>query len=319
MPKRRRQKARLAALRSWRLEAAAARGLIALLCALPERTALRLGELGGRISFHLFRRHRERARGNVGLAFPDWSPDQVDGLLRANFAEMGRTAAEWARHSLLLPEQILSRVEFRGLEHVEKAIARGRGALVVTAHYGYWELIPSAVRLRLPQVEVAATGRTISNPFVQAMVAARRNRGGGQLLERDTGEIIRALRRNAAVGILADLRRSRKRGGILSYFLGRRAWSTHGPATIARRTRCALIVAYTRRIAGTRHRVEFFPELEPDWSSDLRADGKAVTQALNDALEKIIREDPVSWLWIHRRWRRSPDSTRPQRREGAPR
>jgi KDO2-lipid IV(A) lauroyltransferase len=319
MPKRRRKKARFAALRWWWLEAASARTLIALLCALPERLALALGALGGRASHFFFRRHRERARGNVKLAYPDWSPDQVDGLVRANFAEMGRTTAEWARHSRLAPEQILSRVEFRGLEHLEKALARGRGALVVTAHYGFWELIPSAVRLRLPHAEVVATGRTISNPFVQAIVLARRNQGGGRMLERDTADIIRALRRNAAVGILADMRRSRKRGGILSYFLGRRAWSPHGPATIARRTRCALIVAYTRRIAGTRHRIEFFRELEPDWSSDLHADGKAVTQALNDALEKIIREDPLSWLWIHRRWRRSPDSTRPHRKEGAPR
>jgi KDO2-lipid IV(A) lauroyltransferase len=291
----------------WRLEAGLAQLAVAFLCALPERTALGLGTLGGRAALRLSPRYRERARTNVRIVFPDWSAAQVDALLRANFAEMGRIVVEWARHSRLSPEALLSRVEFAGLEHLEKALARGRGVLVVTAHYGHWELIPSAARYRLPHVEVTPTGRTLDNPWVQAMVASRRNLGGGFVLERDTREILEALRRNAAVGILVDLRRSRKRGGVLVPFLGRRAWTPHGPATLARRTGAALIPAFTRRISGVRHRVEFLPELAQPRSTDVYADRDAVTAALNEALASFILAEPASWLWIHRRWRGSPD------------
>jgi KDO2-lipid IV(A) lauroyltransferase len=178
---------------------------------------------------------------------------------------------------------------------------------VVTAHYGHWELIPSALRYRLPHIEITPTGRTLNNPRVQAMVASRRNLGGGFVLERDTAEIIRALRRNAVVGILVDLRRSRKRGGILAPFLGRRAWTTHGPATFARRTGAALIPAFTRRTLGLRHRIEFLPELPPPRGGDLNADIAAATEALNEALASFILAEPSSWLWVHRRWRGSPD------------
>jgi KDO2-lipid IV(A) lauroyltransferase len=232
----------------------------------------------------------------------------VDALVRAHFAEAGRIAVEWARLPRLSPEALLARVGFTGLEHLEKALARGRGALVVTAHYGNWELIPSALRFRLPNAEIAPTGRRLDNPLVHAMVASRRNLGGGLVLERDTREIMDALRRNAAVGILVDLRRSRKRGGILVPFLGRRAWTTHGPATIARRTRCALLPAYTRRREGLRNEIVFLPELEQPRTRDVYADRDAVTTALNDALGRFIREDPASWLWVHRRWRGSPDA-----------
>jgi len=294
----------------WRIEAGLARLLIAAFRALPERTALATGALGGRAVLRLFHRHRERARTNMRIVYPDWSDPQVAALLRANFAEMGRIAAEWARHGQLSAEQLLARVEFHGLEHLEKALQRGRGAIVITAHYGHWELIPSALRFRLPHLELTPTGRTLENPWVQAMVASRRNLGGGFVLERDTAEIIRALRRNAAVGILVDLRRSRKRGGILVPFLGRRAWTTHGPATIARRTGAALISAFTRRSEGVRHRIEFLPEIEQPRSADLYADTKTVTAALNDALASFILAEPSSWLWIHRRWRRSPDLSR---------
>jgi Kdo2-lipid IVA lauroyltransferase/acyltransferase len=294
----------------WRLEAGLAQLAIGLVCALPERAALGLGALGGRAARRLSRRYRERALTNMRVAFPDWSQDRLDALSRQNFAEMGRIVIEWARHSRLSPEALLARVEFEGLEHLEKAIARGRGALVVTAHYGHWELIPSAGRYRLPQMEITPTGRTLHNPWVQAMVASRRNLGGGFVLERDTAEIIRALRRNASVGILVDLRRSRKRGGILVPFLGRRAWTTHGPATIARRTGAALIPAYTRRIQGARHRIVLYPELEQPRGEDLHADTAALTAALNQALGRFILEQPSSWLWIHRRWRGSPDLPR---------
>ena len=118
------------------------------------------------------------------------------------------------------------------------------------------------------------------------MVASRRNLGGGVVLERDTAEIIHALRRNAAVGILVDLRRSRKRGGILVPFLGRRAWTTHGPATIARRTGAALIPAFTRRSEGVRHRIEFLPELEQPRGPDLYAD----TSRRHGGAERRARE-----------------------------
>ncbi len=291
----------------WRLEAGLAQLAVGLLCALPEHAAIRLGALGGRAAVRLSPRHRERARTNLRIAFPDWSDAQVDALLRRNFSEMGRIVVEWARHARLSPEALLARVEFAGIEHLEKALARGRGALVVTAHYGHWELIPSATRYRLPQVEVTPTGRTLHNPWVQAMVASRRNLGGGFVLERDTAEIIRALRRNAVVGILVDLRRSRKRGGILVPFLGRRAWTTHGPATIARRTGAALIPAFTRRTLGVRHRIEFLSELPPPRGGDLHADTAAATEALNEVLASFILAEPSSWLWVHRRWRGSPD------------
>jgi len=291
----------------WRLEAGLAQLAVGLLCALPERAAIRLAALGGSAARRLSPRYRERARTNMRIVFPDWSDARLDSLLRENFREMGRIVVEWARHARLSPEALLARVEFAGIEHVEKALARGRGALVVTAHYGHWELIPSAARYRLPHVEVVPTGRTLNNPWVQQMVASRRNLGGGVVLERDTAEIIRALRRNAAVGILVDLRRSRKRGGILVPFLGRRAWTTHGPATIARRTGAALIPAFTRRTVGARHRIEFLPEIPPPRGGDLHADTAAATAALNDALASFILAEPSAWLWVHRRWRGSPD------------
>jgi KDO2-lipid IV(A) lauroyltransferase len=291
----------------WRLEAGVAQLAVGLVCALPERAAMRLAALGGSAARRLSPRHRERARTNMRIVFPDWSDAQLDTLLSQTFREMGRIVAEWARHSRLSPEALLDRAEFAGIEHVAKALARGRGALVVTAHYGNWELIPSAARHRFPHVEVVTTGRTLDNPWVQEMVASRRNQGGGVVLERDTAEIIRALRRNAVVGMLVDLRRSRKRGGILVPFLGRRAWTTHGPATIARRTGAALIPAFTRRILGVRHRIEFLPEIPPPRGGDLRADTAAATAALNDALASFIRAEPSAWLWVHRRWRGSPD------------
>ena len=90
-------------------------------------------------------------------------------------------------------------------------------------------------------------------------------------------------------------------------FLGQRAWTTHGPATIARRTGAALIPAFTRRIAGVRHRIEFLPELALPRSGNLHADTAAATAALNQALASFILAEPSSWLWVHRRFRGSPD------------
>src|SRR5262245_32671360 len=94
----------------WRLEAGLAELVIGLVCALPERAALGLGALAGRAARRLSPRYRERALTNMRVAFPDWSQDRLNALLRQNFAEMGRIVIEWARHSRLSPDALLARV-----------------------------------------------------------------------------------------------------------------------------------------------------------------------------------------------------------------
>jgi KDO2-lipid IV(A) lauroyltransferase len=292
----------------WRLEFGVAWLATAFLRALPERLARGLGALLGHLAPHVVRRRALLVRENLRLVHPDWSEAQREAVLRANFVELGRCMAEWARLPDLQGQALRERVELEGLEHLQAVLARGRGALVVTAHYGLWELIPAAVRAHLPGLDVAAVGRTLRNPYLFDLILRRRAAGGGDLLPQDARAILRALRRGAAIGMLVDQYTSERRTGVLVPFLGLRAWTNAGPATLALRTGAPLLPVCVRRRAGARHVIVFGPEIPPPASGELRADVLELTARINRAVGAFIQQDPVPWLWSHRRYRRSPDA-----------
>lgn len=290
----------------WRVEAAALGSAVGALGALPERRALAVGGALGAGFARLDSHYRRLARINLDLVLPDWSNRRREDLLRRSFAELGRNAAEWARLPSLSSSEVEARVDLRGLRFLERALAEGRGALVVTAHYGNWELILRALGVALPHAEITAVGRPQPNPFLRDMVTRRRSLGGHPPLDQSASEVLRALRRNAAIGLLADHYLSRRHGGVLSPFLGTPAWTNPGPATLALRMGCPVLVAHARRVAGNRHRIELESELDQPDGGDRSADIAALTGRINEAIGRLVLGDPEHWLWCTHRWRASP-------------
>jgi KDO2-lipid IV(A) lauroyltransferase len=288
------------------VEAVATGTAVATARVLPERIALGLAASLGRRFAAFDTPARRFARANLKLVFPDWNGAQREAFLRTSFSELGRAAAEWARLPGLSPAEILARVEFRGIERLKNALAKGRGALVVTAHYGSWELLLRAAGVALAGQEVTAIGREQSNPYFQAMINRRRCLSGWQPLPQDAPSILRALHRNAVIGILADHYLSERKGGLLAPFLGKPAWSNPGPATLALRTGCPLLLAHTHRLSENRHRVELEVGPEPPSGDDRQKNISEFTTRINEALGQLIRREPVPWLWATRRWRASP-------------
>lgn len=274
---------------------------------MPEGRSLGFGAALGRAAYRIAPERRRQAADNLHLAFTDWSDARIDATVRASFVEMGRALVEWARLPESTPDALRARIEFCGLEHFEAAMARGRGVLTVTAHFGSWELFPAAVHVRYPEIDFVSVGRRFDDPWLQQRITRRRVLGGGQLIPQDAREILRALRRGAAVGVLVDQYRSQRRGGVLVPFFGRRAWTQAGPATLALRTGAAIVPASIRRIDGLRHRVVVRPEIPVTRSSDRGRDILEATARIAYAIEDMIRSHPESWIWTQRRWRNSPD------------
>lgn len=290
------------------LELAFARAGIALVNALPEAWALRLGAALGRASALVLRRRSRVALANLRLVFPEWSDVRRREVMKESAAEFGRSAVEWARLPSLPPQVVRERFELVGEEHLQSALATGRPILAATAHYGNWEILPLAVHAVRPDIRLVAVGRTLRNEALYRLIVARRTQGGGELVAQDARAILRALRQGAVVGVLVDQYTTGRKGGVLVPFLGRKAWTNAGPALLALRTNAVVLPGHVERIEGGRHRVVLSAPLELTRSSDREADVLAATARIQQAVESWVRADPVPWLWTHRRFRRSPDA-----------
>lgn len=284
-----------------RSEYLAFRALEGVLAGLSHRRQIALGSALGGLWYRVDRRHRRIALENVARAFPEWSPRQVREIVRANFAHLGATGAEFLGFSRLSPGELLSRCRFEGMEHLEQARSAGKGVLLLTGHVGNWEVVGAAgAAIGLP---CYAVGRTIRNPLVDQRVNWLRERFGGRVIRhRDAVRpILRALREGGVIGFLLD-QRALRREAVPSEFFGRPVATNQGLALLALKTGVPVLPGFGERV-GDRHVLRIGPPLEAPAGGSREERVRRYTRLFDAAIEEAVRRRPDQWFWVHRRWR----------------
>ena len=174
--------------------------------------------------------------------------------------------------------------------------------MLITAHFGPWELLPLLAALRYEPIHVVA--RPLDNPRVDEYLTALRERGGNRVIQkRDAvSSILQVLRRGETVGILID-QHIREKDGIIVPFFGRPASTAFAPALIAMRSGAAVLPVGIVREGRARYLVRIAEEVAVRRSGDLRADLAENTARFTAAMEAFISERPDHWFWVHRRWK----------------
>lgn len=299
------------------LEDAAAAVVAAALHVLPRRVALLLGAALGRLVGELDRKHLGIAADNLRRAFPDWTEARTFATARAVYAHFGRVLFDilWMRGRTR--EEILGLVaEVVGREHVEAAMGRGRGAVLITGHFGNWELHGLVHGYLFGPIAVVA--RPLDNPGLDRRLCALRAQAGNTVIykQRALARVLRLLRERRAVAVLID-QNVQEKDGIFVEFFGRPAATTTVAAALALKTGCPVLACRAELRADGRYRVVYDPPFEPRPSGDRVADIAAMTQDLTRAIEGWVRQAPGQWLWIHRRWKTQPRAAEPAPRAAA--
>ena len=268
---------------------------------MPRRWGAALGGGMGWLFHRWDHRRRNTAIGNVRAALPGLADDERRAIAASAFANVGRHVIELLRFHAMRVEEMMERVEFEGAEHVERALAAGRGAMFFTGHFGFWELHVMAHAVRFEPIVMVA--RTLDNPLLEAMIARVRTRVGTRVIPRQGAVrgLLRGLHERRSVGMMVD-QHMQDRSAVTVEFLGRPAAATSAVAALALRTGAPVIPVFTLPRPGHRYRVVYEPPVEmPDRG---RADAvQVLTQRCTDVLESYVRRQPELYLWMHRRWR----------------
>jgi tetraacyldisaccharide 4'-kinase len=288
------------------LEDAGARAVESLCRIVPRPAILALGRGLGRILADLDHRHVGIAADNLRRSFPHWDGSRILRTARDVYTHFGEVLLDVVWLTGRSREDVLSLVaDVEGRHHVEAALAAGRGAVMVTAHYGNWELNGVAHGLLFGRMGVVA--RPLDNPLLDRRLCAARTQGGNVVIykQRAVNQVLRLLREGRAVAILID-QNVQAKDGIFVDFFGRPAATTTVAAALAVKTGCALVPAHARRLGDGRYRIIYDPPVTWTPSGDRQADIASVTQRLTWIIEGWVRETPDQWLWIHRRWKTQP-------------
>lgn len=287
-----------------RIEYLGFRVLTGLLGVLPERAARWLGSALGWLAGSVLRVRRDVVLGNLRLAFPDESEAWHQRIASASYRHLGRESIATFRLDRETPASIRDRTEIvEGFDLVEAAHARGDGLILLTGHFGNWEIAGAAMAARgIPVDGVATTQR---NPAFNRDLVASRERLGIHIVPRDDAprRILRGLRQGRAAGLVGD--QNVQTGGIMVPFFGTPAPTAKGAAVFSLRTGAPIFVGAAIAQPGSRYRYRIRIQLVSITpTGDLETDAAELTRAHTHALEQAVREAPEQYFWVHRRWKK---------------
>ncbi|MDF1503083.1 lysophospholipid acyltransferase family protein [Roseisolibacter sp. H3M3-2] len=297
-----------------RLEYAALRTALGGLGALSWDRATAVGAWLGRTGYAPLGIRRGVVERQIAAAFPEFDADRVRAVARASYESLGRTTLEAALVPRLGRQGVLDLFErVEGWDVLEAALARGRGALVVTGHLGNWELGGSYVAAR--GVPIDGVARQMANPLFDGFLTDTRQRLGmtvvwdGHAVRRTP----RALRENRVVAMVSD----QGALGLASTwvpFFGRPAKTPRGPAVFALRLKVPILFAAAVRQPSGRFLLGFEP-VPVEETGDRERDVDTIVAAYTRQLEAWVRRYPEQYFWQHRRWKHQPADTPAHLRE----
>lgn len=286
-----------------RIEQALYLTLKGFLRALPHEGARSFGRGIGWLAWRLDGRHRRVAEGNMELALLEIGSQERRRLVRDCFRHFGAALCDAISSTRFDPVEICRRFTLEGWENLEAADRRGRGVFILSAHVGFWELVPPVVALYRGAMSIVV--RPPDNPHLDRELRALRERFGNEVIPKRGAarRMLERLRAGGRVGILID-QRVQPNEGIAVPFFGRPALTSTVLARLSLRTGAAVVPVAAFPEPGGRYRLIARPAiLPPEGGTDDEATVAALTRCYLEVAEEDIRAHPAQWLWMHRRWR----------------
>lgn len=283
------------------------RGLNIIFHFIPIEADLWMGRSIGRIAFAFNKKRRLIAYANLKAAFAkDKSPEELRAITKDVYVNLVQTFSEIASLTKVNKDYVNRYVEVVNMERIENAAKSGRGTMLLTAHFGDWEL--SSLVSALKGFPITVLAREQKMKRLNELLNRLRESKGCKVVRKgmSTKNILRELYRKSMVGILSD--QDAGKNGTFVNFFGRPTSAHIGPFEIAKHTDSIILPNFIVRTNGPFHKLylEEYIDVRRSEGRGGLIDGLQRYMAL---LEKYIRKYPAQWLWLHKRWKSTPKRT----------
>jgi len=264
-----------------------------------------LGERLGETAYWLQPRRTRIGLLNLRAAFDGrWQPAEARRIIRACYRQLGAGILELLRLPVMDRAYVDRYITVSGRASFDAALAAGRPVMLLTGHYGNWEL--SSIVAALSGAPVVALARAQNKfPRLYRLLVSYRESKGCTIVHKGGAmrRLIAALEAGQPVGIVGD---QATRQGVLVELFGRPALFATGPFDLAYAKGAVVLPVFIRRIRGAHHHIMVDPAIAVDRSlSQEHAIRQSITR-FAAALTHHVTEDPSQWLWMHKRWKHTP-------------
>jgi len=276
-----------------------ARLLVVLAAALPRRAGRSLFGGLGALAYLILAKSRRVALANLRFIYGSTLTDkEIRRTALKVFTNLGRCGYDVARLDRITPDGIENIVTVTGADHLDAAMARGKGVIALSGHVGNWELLGAYWSMRGYRVNLLAT--RMKDGRLEKLLSRIRRKAGLVVIERSSGlkDALRCLKRGEMLGILID--QDTAVDSVVVDFLGRPAKTAVGPVKLALHTGAAIVPMVALGSDDGKYRIDV---KQPLAVSTDRARLTDSVEKCSKAVEAFIDVDPAQWVWMHKRWK----------------
>jgi len=286
----------------------AVRALNFIMGFVPVNASLWLGRQIGLLAFIFNRKRRLVAYANLKAAFAkEKSPKELREITKRVYQTLVQTFVEILNLTKVNRKYVDRYVEVVNMDRVQSAAKSGRGTILLTGHFGDWEL--SSLVASVVGFPIMVLAREQKMRRLNELLNRLRESNGCKVIGKGISvkSILRALYERNIVGILSD--QDAGKNGVFVDFFGRPASCHAGPFEMAQRTNSLILPNFIVRTKGACHKLFLEEYIDLKDSSSSMDDIKQGVQEFTNLLERYIRKYPDQWLWLHKRWKSTPVRT----------
>ena len=282
-----------------------ARGVVAILQALPLVFVARLGRALGTVAYWLDARHRRVVLDNLTMCFSqEKSPAEIRAIAQENFRRIGENYCCAIKTAAMTPWQMLPHFDLTLARNIlpHEMDAGPQSRIVAIGHFGNFELYARFGQF-VPIFKCAATYRALKQPALNRIMVSLRANDSCRFYERRTeAAALKAAMSDTGLllGLLADQHAGRN--GLRLPFLGHDCSTSPAPAVFALRYNCPLHTAICYRLGLAKWQIDVGDEI-PTRINGIARSTEDIMRDVNRALEVAVRRDPANWFWVHKRWK----------------
>jgi len=280
------------------------RAAAAVIGATPPRIRYPVAALAGRACYYLMPRTRRIALQNYAQVLGGTPGEaRVKRVARHAFGNYAKMIADFILMPSLTAPGIRRMIEPKGIEHLDRALAGGRGAILVLPHLGSWDLAAAAGGVH--GYAVHAVTETLRLSPLNRLIVRARERIGVRVVPVEPNPVrhlLRALRRNEPVALVCDLNKGQP-GGVPVTFFNRPTMLPAGPVALALKTGAPIVPVWARRLPNNRYVAQVEPALPLRRTGDRRLDVRANMEGIVKFFERAIQAAPDQWYVFMPVWR----------------
>lgn len=270
---------------------------------IPYRIAVKLGGFLGRLAYYIVKKSRNITLSNLKLSFPEKSEKEIKKIAVEVFVNQGKNMFELFSYPKVSNKKLSQIAKIENPEGMKKALEKGKGVLIASAHCGNWEMMGATLAINGFPINVIAKRVYIEG--LNKLLVSLRNSKGVQIIYRagadSAKKMLRCLKRNESIGLIID-QDTMVQGVFVNYF-GRPAWTPSGLASLAIKTEAAVVTALGVRLDNDNHKVVLSDPIEVEKTDNLDNDILNFTQKITSMIENHVRQYPSQWVWMHERWK----------------